>query len=270
MALAIAAGLAIGTAIPTAAIGETQVRLNCSDGTSTALVVDAETLTGLAQAIQAMIDYPAGLTCTLVKVPLLGFGMIALAAPGQSPFIVGGGRWLVPCDVVTGGGGGGGGGMPGAPTQQETNMVWVNIAVNFHQADDGTVFGTLNETIPANQTCGDVVVGETHFTSKPEASPTGCFTRDPLDPSRAYVISHVTQTSGQTFFPNGQGGAVTVGDDIRFSFIDNGNPGQQADEDKLQGPPAFDDSKCETATSGTPPDPFFDLVHGNITLHPTP
>src|SRR5437879_13163951 len=95
LALAIAIGLAIGSAIPTAAIGLTQVNLSCDDGTSTTLVVDTNTLTRLTTAVQAMIDYPAGLTCTLVQVPLplFSFGSPALAAsPGKHPFIVGGGR----------------------------------------------------------------------------------------------------------------------------------------------------------------------------------
>lgn len=278
LTVAIAAGLAIGTAIPTLAIGETQIRIGCSDGTTATLVVDADTLTGLTQAVQAMIDYPAGLTCTVAKVPYFGsFGMIALASPGQSPFIVGGGRWLVPCDVVTGGGGGGGGGgTPGAPVQEPPNSVWVNIAVNVHQADDGTFFGTLNETIPANQFCPNFgPVGESHFTSKPQASLTGCFKIDPADPSRGYVVSHVTQTSGQRPFPNGQGGFINDGQDIHFSFKDTGNPGQQATDDRLQGPPAFDNSQCvpdpvTPPVPGDPPSPAFDLVHGNITLHPKP
>src|SRR2546428_10172348 len=99
VALAVAIGLAIGSAIPTAAIGLTQVNLSCDDGTSTMLVVDTDTLTGLTAAVQGMIDYPAGLTCTLVQVPLplLSFGSIALASsPGQNPFIVGGCRSQVP------------------------------------------------------------------------------------------------------------------------------------------------------------------------------
>ena len=52
-----------------------------------------------------MIDYPAGLTCSLVQSPLgvVGaFGAVALASPGQSPFIVGGGRWQVPCGDIGG------------------------------------------------------------------------------------------------------------------------------------------------------------------------
>lgn len=65
LALAIAAGLAIGTALPTSALGLTQVTLDCDDGTSVEMLLDADSLLGLTQAVQAMNDYPAGLTCTI-------------------------------------------------------------------------------------------------------------------------------------------------------------------------------------------------------------
>jgi hypothetical protein len=67
LALAIVAGLAIGTAVPTSALGLTQVTLECDDGTSAQLLLDADNLASLTQAVQAMIDYPAGLTCTLLQ-----------------------------------------------------------------------------------------------------------------------------------------------------------------------------------------------------------
>src|SRR6266550_942678 len=93
LALAMTVGLAIGTMAPASAL-DTSVTLNCSDGTSVKLVVDADTLTGLTQAVQAMINYPAGLSCSLIQNPLgVTFGQIAFAGAGQNPFIVGGGRW---------------------------------------------------------------------------------------------------------------------------------------------------------------------------------
>ena len=59
----------------------TQVTLNCTDGTSFTIVVDADTLTGLVASVQGMVDYPAGLNCTLIQVPLLTlFGHVAVAA----------------------------------------------------------------------------------------------------------------------------------------------------------------------------------------------
>jgi hypothetical protein len=300
LAIAFVVGLVLGSAVPgSALIGDTAVTINCSDGTSVKLVVDADTLTGLTQSIQAMIEYPAGLTCTLVTNPLGGLGGIALASPGQSPFIVGGGRWDVPCEVVVPPpcddccpSGDCGAIEPPAvarargawlsllsATQPSDGAISVNIAVNFHQRDDGSFFGTLNETIPANQSCGDVPVGETHFTSKPEAWPTGCFGIDPTDLSRrtAHVVSRVTQTSGQDEFPNGSGGFLRENvDDVHFSFIDNGNPGHQAlgVDDMLQGPPAPNASNCIpdpiNGAAATGPAPAYHLKNGNITLHPKP
>jgi hypothetical protein len=266
LAIAIAIGLAIGTAIPTVAIGETQVTLSCDDGTNTTLLVDADTLTGLTQAVQAMIDYPAGLTCTLVKVPgVASFGAIALASPGSNPFVVGGGRWLVPCAALISGGGGG----VGAPVVQPPETFWVNIAVNVHQRDDGTFFGTLNETIPANQFCPSFgQVGESHFTSKPTCLVVAnASTVPPIQPL-AFATSQVTQVSGQVRFPAGSTGFVTVGDDVHFGFQDNGNPGQQASKDQLNGPPAVPSRDANAACTPGQPSPAFVLQHGNISTHP--
>src|SRR5438477_10466744 len=96
LAVAIAVGLVIGVALPTSALGLTQVTLNCDDGTTSTMVVDTDTVTGLTLSIQGMIDYPAGLTCTMVQVPVTTVvhlvGIAMAASPGQNPFIVGGGR----------------------------------------------------------------------------------------------------------------------------------------------------------------------------------
>src|SRR5258705_1097732 len=93
LASVIVIGAAVGAAYPVTAFGGTQVNLSCSDGTVSRLVVDADTLVGLTQAIDAMARYPAGLTCTLATTPLvLSFGAVALASSGD-PFVVGGGRY---------------------------------------------------------------------------------------------------------------------------------------------------------------------------------
>src|SRR5438477_12862257 len=85
---------------PAAALGMTQVTLNCTDGTSFTIVVDADTLTGLVASVQGMVDYPAGLNCTLIQVPLLTlFGHVAVAA-NPNTMVVAGGRWLAPCSVI--------------------------------------------------------------------------------------------------------------------------------------------------------------------------
>ena len=50
LALVATAALTIGFALPVAGIGDTQVTLNCDDGTSLTVVVDADGLTALTQA----------------------------------------------------------------------------------------------------------------------------------------------------------------------------------------------------------------------------
>jgi len=250
-ALAIAIGLAIGTMVPASALGLSQATLRCDDGTTSTMVVDTTTLVGLTQAVQAMIDYPAGLTCTLAQVPLVSFGTVAVAA--NEPFVVGGGRYLLPCDAPGLPNFGGGGG--GAPTQDAApdGFYWVNLAINAHQK--GTDFvGTLNETIPEHQ-----CVPHGHFTSKPT-----CLT---VAGTLAYVTTIVTQTSQETtnnFFPAIE---VIPGESTRFSFEDFGNPGHQPDgvDDTLNGVYTVDDSDC--ATFDNTPAPAVDLVHGNITVH---
>src|SRR5437879_8377936 len=75
------AGLMLGTAVPVSGLGGTQITLNCDDGTSLTAVVDASTVTDLTQSVQALIDYPAGLSCTLLQTtPLVRFGNAADAA----------------------------------------------------------------------------------------------------------------------------------------------------------------------------------------------
>jgi hypothetical protein len=257
LASVIVIGAAVGAAYPVTAFGGTTVNLSCSDGTVSRLVVDADTLVGLTQAIDAMAQYPAGLTCTLATIPLvLSFGAVALAS-SDDPFVVGGGRYQLPCAApgLPGSGGGGGGAAATAAAKTE-DFYWVNIAVNAHQKD-GDVVGTLNETIPSGQ-----CVPHGHFTSKPT-----CVT---IVDNSAYVTSVVTQTSGDTgvttrnFFASGP---VTEADNLRFSFIDNGNPGQQppGENDRLNGIIATDNTCADGISS---PPPLVDLLNGNISVHP--
>ena len=71
--------------------------MSCSDGDSFSATVDADTLTGLQQAIQALTLYPAGLSCGLATAPVLtAIGGVA-SAWNASGFVVGGGRFQWPC-----------------------------------------------------------------------------------------------------------------------------------------------------------------------------
>ena len=299
LACAVAVGLVIGAALPSSAIGLTQVTLSCDDGTSVTLIADTDTLTSLTASVQAMLDYPAGLTCTLVQTPLpLAFGAIALASPGSNPFIVAGGRWEVPCSFfgfvpepgfvdggvvarVPGASYSLGDIGPASPPTSQTESVWVNIAVNVHKKDSSATsgnppfFGTLNETIPANQSCNGKPVGESHFTSKP----TCVLIVSATDP--VFVTSEVTQISGAPFPADGSGAVGTAGNTIvHFGFQDNGNPpGQNPTDstpstDMLAGPPATPEGTQTPLCVPHEWDPIFHLgafdgskQYGNIHVH---
>ncbi|HYR94393.1 MAG TPA: hypothetical protein VEP48_09340 [Methylomirabilota bacterium] len=293
-------GLTLVPALRATALGETSVTLNCDDGTGLTVSVDANALARLTAAVQAMIDYPAGLSCALIQNPLppsVSFEHLALAAT-TNEFIVDGGRWLVGCSVILGGGNptrvpswiaaraGKGPGFasrittaPSTDCQDPLGCVWVNIGVNLHFTGNGTLQGTLNETIPANQSCSDgsgntIAVGPSHFTSKPtppNTSLVGCLHVN-ATLHQAAVITYVTEISGLETFPGSgvaQGFFVGVGTRVRASFFDSQNsPSQQtppADRDRLNAPPSFDDSDCPAQFDGTQ---FNVQQNGNINVHP--
>jgi hypothetical protein len=295
-------GLTFGPALRANALGETSVTLSCNDGTSLTLVVDPNMLAGLTAAVQAMIDYPAGLGCTLIQNPLplgVSFGHIARAAT-TNMFIVDGGRWLVGCSVILGGGNpslvpsrglvaraGTRHGLASrispaplastpCPDIDALGCIWVNIGVNLHVTGNGKLEGTLNETIPENQSCfngnEEIAVGPSHFTSKPTPPNTGqmgCLHVNPAT-NQASVITYVTQISGLEAFPGvAQGFFVGVGDRVRASFFDSQNsPSQKtppADRDLLNAPPAFDSSDCTVGEDGIQTNV---QQNGNINVHP--
>ena len=85
----------------------TEVTIDCGDGYPTVADVDNDTLTAIQDSLQAMVDNPAGLLCTLSTSPVLGSGPTSTAlmtsdrstsatssSNGKSgPFAVGGGRY---------------------------------------------------------------------------------------------------------------------------------------------------------------------------------
>ncbi len=285
-------GVTVVPALKATALGETSVTLNCDDGTSLTANVSVDGLAQLTAAVQGMIDYPAGLSCTLIQNPLpptVSFGHLALAAT-TNEFIVDGGRWLVGCSVILGGGNptsvpswilaraSKGPGFASRITtplqstgcaQDPLGCVWVNIGVNLHFTGNGTLEGTLNETIPASQSCTDaggntIAIGPSHFTSKPAPPNTnlvGCLFVNSTT-HQAAVITYVTQISGlETFLGSGvaQGFFVGVGSQIRASFLDSPT------SDMLNAPPSFDDANCPTGLAGTQ---INAQQNGNVNVHP--
>jgi hypothetical protein len=221
-------GLMVGTAMPVSGLGGTKITLNCDDGTSLTAVVDTDTVTALTQSVQALVNYPAGLSCTLLQTPVVRFGAVADAGLIQG-FVNGGGRFQISCGSTGG-------------------AFWVNLAVNA-QLKDGRVLGTVNEAIPEGQ-----CVPPGTFKSTPT-----CLQIFSEQPRVAWVTSHVMGTSG-SFFPSA---GVSAGSYARFSFQDNGDPGTGT-YDLYNATQAYDATSCADSTNT--PAPFFNLLNGNITV----
>jgi hypothetical protein len=240
-----------------------------------------------------MIDYPAGLSCTLIQNPVpltVSFGQVARAAVTDD-FIVDGGRWFVSCEFFVGqtskvpsGVVARSGKGPAFASRITTaplaspecpGCVWVNIGVNLHRNGNGTLEGTLNETIPEHQFCtgdnGQIAVGPSHFTSKPTPPntnlPAGCLSVNATT-HQAAVITYVTQISGLAFpDPRVFQGFLAVGSEVHASFLDSQNsPSQQeTDRDMLNAPPALDLSDCP---HGAIDDQRSVQQNGNINVRP--
>jgi hypothetical protein len=112
--------------VPVRALGLTQVTLSCSDGTENELTVDPPTLVSLKDSIEAMTLYPAGLSCSLAEIPLVGSfgGGVALAGSTPHDYAVGGGQLDDRCGPI-------------------------NFALNAHADDTGT-FSPANGTFSMN------------------------------------------------------------------------------------------------------------------------
>lgn len=239
--LVAAAALTLGTALPIASFGLTQVTLTCDDGTDITAEVDANELEGLVAAVQALTLYPAGLACTLAQSPVvhaLG-GAASAGSYGTGGFLVGGGRLLYPC--------------PNLPTD-----FWVNFGVSAHTATSeagATKGGTLNFTIPA----GQCVQG--HLTSKPTCLRIDAAGTPPPEGAwYAYLTSFVTQTTGSHF-------AQYENSEISTGWKDTGNPGKQLSNDRVAA--QEDRVDCPNVTA---PDPGGSgsrpILNGNVSIHP--
>ena len=106
--------------------------LSCSDpGASFTVDSDLATATALGNAVQAMSDYPAGITCGLSQTALLG-----TSSGGSKDFAVMGGQYTTAC-----------------PNPADGFLV-VNLSFSAHVDSGSTtsgVGGTINQTLPEGQ-----------------------------------------------------------------------------------------------------------------------
>ncbi|TME64298.1 MAG: hypothetical protein E6I51_02470 [Chloroflexi bacterium] len=238
LTLVAAVALTFATGLPVASFGLTNVTLSCDDGTSIVTQVDVDTLASLTDAVQAMTLYPAGLSCTLTQsLAVHALGGVASAWPGGG-FIVGGGRFQLPCDAT------------GILTY------WVNFGLSAHTETDfagPTRGGTLNLTVPGGQ-----CIPEGHVTSKPTCLTINAEQPKPPDGAWfAYLWSHATQKSGSL---------STFPDDFGSGWKDTGNPAKQT-----IGPDRVVLADASTCPTNGSPDPdglgSRPILNGNITIH---
>jgi hypothetical protein len=232
LTFALAAGLTLGGSLRATAIGETQVRIDCSDGDSFTLAVDLDTLAALTASIQAMLDYPAGLSCALTQLPAtaVSFGSVAMAA-SKNPYVIGGGQTVVPCNP------------DGSGTA--TFVAHMNVKI---RTSDGVLSGSANLGIPGGQCVGPSTLKSTAT----------CLAVLPVtaQSGRAWADSFVTSTSGAFFAPN-------EGNTIGWMFEDNGPKGS-ATKDRFR----VIESESSCPAPGDPPASIFVLEKGDLTIRP--
>jgi len=243
--------LTLATAFPIRADGLTLVTVSCSDGDSFSATVDADTLTGIQQAIQALTLYPAGLSCGLATAPVLtAIGGVA-SAWNASGFVVGGGRFQWPC--------------PNGP-----GTFFMNFGLSAHDQDGTTNVkgGTFNIAVPDGPT---QCVRPSNFTSKPfcliiNNEPPGPYTTPPNNPWYAWLNATATEVHGDYF-----SGFISPGQTVGAGVKDTGNPAHQGDLGPDRIAPTPEATSCPTPGFGTP-DPngpmSQPLTNGNITIHP--
>jgi hypothetical protein len=124
VALSVAGALTFAPVVASADTGLTAINLDCGDGFPLQAIVDLDTLSDVQAAVNAMVNYPAGLTCLLSTTAVTD----PLATPTKGdPFIVGGGRYIAVAQ---------GGLNPG------TGSCYYNFGVSAHQDADGSTHGS--------------------------------------------------------------------------------------------------------------------------------
>jgi hypothetical protein len=215
-------------ASPIPAYADSAVGIDCGDGAPISGSVDATTLTELQGAVQAMVDNPSGMTCSLTLGALDPLG--SANSPGS--FVVGGGRYgLTPSDCV------------------------INFSVSAHVDQHGAAHGTQTATepnTPNNQPCG----GEGHV----KADVTCVAVLGNMAEVRGDIMEQSGSLSSQFFFPPNA--------PVWFTVVqDNGRPNTGVPDRIEQGVDAAGtENNCATDLAGQGP-PFFTVDNGNVTVH---
>jgi hypothetical protein len=221
--------LVLGMSLPVRADLETPVRINCSDGDSIDLSVDADALTALTSSVAAINASDTDLTCSLVQLDpmfLLGFAPV-----GRGGYVIGAGTIDAGC-----------------PPDFATSFT-ASFSVKMYTRN-GALRGSANLGVPS----GQCVAGGT-LRSQPT-----CLSIVPTDigGGRAWASSFVTSTSGSFFAPQG-------GKTIGWAFEDNGPNGGTVLKDRwrvVERP-----GSCPMAGDPSPND-FYTVKTGDVTVRP--
>jgi hypothetical protein len=226
-------GLVLGPAIPVSAALETPVRIDCSDGDSIDLSVDADTLTSLASSVAAINESDTDLTCSLVQVaaPSLVFKSANTALAANSGYVIGAGTVDAGC-----------------PPDFSHSFIG-SFSVKMY-VKNGTLRGSANMKVAS----GQCVAGGS-LSSVPT-----CLNAFPttIGGGRAWANSFVTSTTGAFFAPQ-------RGKTIGWAFEDNGPNGGTVIKDRwrvVERP-----GSCPNPGDPSPTD-FYTLRSGDVTVRP--
>lgn len=226
-------GLVIGMSVPVSAALETPIQIDCSDGDSIDLTVDADTLTALTSSVAAINASDTDLTCSLVQLaaPALTFSFGSPAYAASGGYVIGAGTVEVGC-----------------PPDFSTTFIG-SFSVKMY-TKNGTLRGSGNLSVGSGQ-C--VAAGK--LSSKPT-----CLVVSPatLGGGRAWANSFVTSTSGSFFAPQS-------GKTIGWAFEDNGPDGGTVTKDRwrvIERP-----GSCPLVGDPSPTD-FYTIRTGDVTVRP--
>lgn len=211
--------------LPVAA--NTSITIDCGDGSPISGSVDLNTLTEIEAAIQAMVDNPSGMTCTLSQLAVLD-PLATNNDPGS--FVVGGGRYFFPGTTCA-----------------------INFGISAHVDQNGIAHGSQTATESNSTTeCG----GQGHAK--------GNVTCLDVFGNQAEMRGDVMQQSGSLgpqFFPPG---FTVMFTQVRDNGRPNTGIHDQIEQGVDM---AGTDMSCNAKTIFPGPYPPFDVDPGNVTVH---
>lgn len=198
------------TTSPTLAL----VTIDCGDGYPTTATVDTDTVSDIQESLQAMVDNPAGMLCTLSTAPVTTTTVLTASgtsnrASSSTPFVVGGGQYAA-------------GNIGGCV---------LNFGLSGHVDSNGVFHGTQTVT---NSNSATQPAGCTQGHVKADVS---CMT---VVGNQAVLQGPVTEATGSL--------AGLQGQMLTTHVTDNGRPSQGAPPDSIE---QDDVSGCGTVAGGS-------------------